>query len=311
MPSVEPDNKPSWADQVEDLDDDVDDVPTTSGSSKVDAHITLSDEELPPPEEVIDGDTKVITEYSINDEGKKVKIIRTYRVETRKASKTIARRKAWPKFGDSEYDGPGPNPSTTAICDDIFMTFVTNKEEALNDKEEDPMAKLKGTRIVQCRICKGDHWTTKCPYKDTLGPIQEELEKSDKPGEPGAAGAKGAEQAAPARAAGGKYVPPSLRGANRGPGESMAQRRDDQATIRVTNLSEDTRESDLQELFRPFGAISRIYLAKDKVTHQSKGFAFINFHRREDAARAITGVNGFGYDNLILNVEWARPSNQQ
>ncbi|XP_066293596.1 eukaryotic translation initiation factor 3 subunit G-like isoform X3 [Branchiostoma lanceolatum] len=293
MPSVEPDNKPSWADQVEDLDDDVDD-------------------ELPPPEEVIDGDTKIITEYSINDEGKKIKIIRTYRVETRKASKTIARRKAWPKFGESEYEGPGPNPSTTAICDDIFMTFVTNKEEALNEKEEDPMAKLKGTRIVQCRICKGDHWTTKCPYKDTLGPIQEELDKSDKPGEAGAAGASGAEgQAPPARAPGGKYVPPSLRGANRGPGESMQQRRDDQATIRVTNLSEDTRESDLQELFRPFGAISRIYLAKDKVTHQSKGFAFINFHRREDAARAITGVNGFGYDNLILNVEWARPSTQQ
>ena len=42
------------------------------------------------------------------------------------------------------------------------------------------------------------------------------------------------------------------------------------ATIRVTNLSEDTRETDLQELFRPFGNISRIYLAKDKVTGQSK-----------------------------------------
>lgn len=45
---------------------------------------------------------------------------------------------------------------------------------------------------------------------------------------------------------------------------------DDNATIRVTNLSEDTRETDLQELFRPFGAISRIYLAKDKNTGQSK-----------------------------------------
>ena len=29
--------------------------------------------------------------------------------------------------------------------------------------------------MVQCRICKGDHWTTKCPYKDTLGPTQKEL----------------------------------------------------------------------------------------------------------------------------------------
>lgn len=45
---------------------------------------------------------------------------------------------------------------------------------------------------------------------------------------------------------------------------------DDNATIRVTNLSEDTREEDLQELFRPFGGISRIYLAKDKNTGASK-----------------------------------------
>lgn len=45
---------------------------------------------------------------------------------------------------------------------------------------------------------------------------------------------------------------------------------DDNATIRVTNLSEDTREEDLQDLFRPFGGISRIYLAKDKNTGASK-----------------------------------------
>lgn len=51
---------------------------------------------------------------------------------------------------------------------------------------------------------------------------------------------------------------------------SLAYLADDNATIRVTNLSEDTRETDLQELFRPFGSISRIYLAKDKTTGQSK-----------------------------------------
>ncbi|XP_041282805.1 eukaryotic translation initiation factor 3 subunit G, partial [Onychostruthus taczanowskii] len=108
----------------------------------------------------------------------------------------------------------------------------------------------------------------------------------------------------------GKYVPPSLRDGASRRGESMQpnRRADDNATIRVTNLSEDTRETDLQELFRPFGSISRIYLAKDKTTGQSKGFAFISFHRREDAARAIAGVSGFGYDHLILNVEWAKPS---
>jgi translation initiation factor 3 subunit G len=28
-------------------------------------------------------------------------------------------------------------------------------------------------RKVQCRLCKGEHWTTKCPYKDNLQPFME------------------------------------------------------------------------------------------------------------------------------------------
>ena len=45
---------------------------------------------------------------------------------------------------------------------------------------------------------------------------------------------------------------------NRGPGESMSRTggsRDDLPTLRVTNLSEDTEESDLCELFGAFGRV--------------------------------------------------------
>jgi len=161
--------------------------------------------------------------------------------------------------------------------------------------------------MVRCRMCKEDHWTTHCPYKDTLRPLQESLKGDEKsPATPvgGSTPDKKADTTV-----GGKYVPPSLRDGGNRRGESMQPtRRDETATIRVTNLSEDTRESDLQDLFRPFGSIARIYLAKDKITGQSKGFAFINFHRREDAAKAIAAVSGFGYDHLILTVEWAKPS---
>ncbi|XP_073411809.1 eukaryotic translation initiation factor 3 subunit G isoform X2 [Dendrobates tinctorius] len=305
MPTGDYDSKPSWADQVEEEGEDVE--PLSPAVEKVHDH----DYVLDTPREVINGNIKTITEYKLDGDDKKIKIIRTFKIETRKASKVVARRKNWKKFGNSEFDPPGPNVATTTVSDDVLMTFITNKEDLNNQEEEDPMNKLKGQKIVSCRICKGDHWTTRCPYKDTLGPMQKELAEqlglstADKEKVPGA-------EPEPAQAPvskTGKYVPPSLRDGATRRGESMQpNRRDDNATIRVTNLSEDTRETDLQELFRPFGSISRIYLAKDKTTGQSKGFAFISFHRREDAARAIAGVSGFGYDHLILNVEWAKPS---
>ena len=83
---------------------------------------------------------------------------------------------------------------------------------------------------------------------------------------------------------------------------------EDTAAIRVSNLSESTQEADLQELFKPFGHIARIYLSKDKQTGQCKGFAFVHYYKKDDASKAIATLNGYGYDYLILNVEWAKPS---
>lgn len=73
-------------------------------------------------------------------------------------------------------------------------------------------------------------------------------------------------------------------------------------TLRVSNISEDTKEADLQELFEPFGSIYRIYLAKDKDTMQSRGFAFVSFNHRGDAEQAMKRLQGYGYDHLILKV---------
>lgn len=133
----------------------------------------------------------------------------------------------------------------------------------------------------------------------------------------------------------------------------------------------------MQELFSPFGPISRVYIAYDRDTGENRGFAFVNFvyryltyglentgllsatvanlagvvlqgnmvlcipdcykmlhsmlaihcmpvsrsmhpavvcmnnghvlFPREDAAKAIDKLDGYGYDNLILRVEWAQP----
>ena len=126
-----------------------------------------------------------------------------------------------------------------------------------------------------------------------------------------AAGAGGiAAGAAPGRVSG-AYVPPTMRaadGSRRMDLENIRMVRDDTAALRVSNLSDDVREDDLQELFRPFGPITRTYLAKDRETGFSRGFAFINFVRREDAQAAMDKLAGYGYDHLILQIEWAKPS---
>lgn len=267
---------------------------------------------LPTPTEEIIGNVKKLVEFKYDEEGKKLRITRIYNLETRKVAKSIAKRKLWKKFGNAINDNPnGPDTSTTYLGDDVFLSFTTNKED-LDEDKDDPLKKLKGQSLVKCRVCKGDHWTTKCPYKDSLQPLKE-IEEKEKQAENLDTNVMAAEIAAKTGGGPSKYVPPSLRAGTDGKerrGETMSSRRqtDEAATLRVTNLSEDAMESDIQELFRPFGPIARVYLAKDKVTNQSKGFAFVSYVKREDAARAVQSLNGFGYDHLILSVEWAKPS---
>lgn len=113
--------------------------------------------------------------------------------------------------------------------------------------------------------------------------------------------------AAPAASGPSKYVPPSMR--NRGPGESMSRpggARDDLPTLRVTNISEDTQENDLRELFGSFGRVARVYVGRDRDTGVGKGFAFVSFEDRAVALRAMEKMHGRGYDSLILNVQWSR-----
>jgi translation initiation factor 3 subunit G len=75
----------------------------------------------------------------------------------------------------------------------------------------------------------------------------------------------------------------------------------------VSNLSEDATESDLRDLFRRFGHTSGVFLVKDRQTFKSRGFAFVTFTERQDAQAALDKLNGHGYDNLIMAVEWAKP----
>ena len=66
-----------------------------------------------------------------------------------------------------------------------------------------------------------------------------------------------------------------------------------------------------QDLFSPFGQVSRVYIAADRETGESRGFGFVNFVYRADGQRAIDKLDGYGYDSLILRVEWAAPRGER
>lgn len=102
-----------------------------------------------------------------------------------------------------------------------------------------------------------------------------------------------------------------MRAGARGPGESMgrpggAGSRDDLPTLRVTNISEDTQENDLRDLFGTFGRVARVYVGRDRETGIGKGFAFVSFEDKSTAQKAMDKMHGRGYDSLILNVQWSR-----
>lgn len=182
----------------------------------------------------------------------------------------------------------------------IFILFDisgSKAEEAKASGDTTSQLGKAGAVLMVCRLClmKGDHWTSRCPQKDLLSlmdkPLTAETSTSTVAGTGNSA-----------------YVPPSMRaGAERRAAGSDMRRRNDENSVRVANLSEDTREPDLMELFSPFGAVTRAYVAIDQTTRMSRGFGFVNFASREDAQRAINKLDGYGYDNLILRVEWATP----
>lgn len=78
-------------------------------------------------------------------------------------------------------------------------------------------------------------------------------------------------------------------------------------SIFVGNISFQTTEGALRGLFEPFGQVTRIHIATDRETGQKRGFAFVEMANDEDAAKAITGLNGKEVDGRALRVNEATP----
>jgi RNA recognition motif-containing protein len=77
--------------------------------------------------------------------------------------------------------------------------------------------------------------------------------------------------------------------------------------IYVGSLSRDVKEDDLRTLFQEFGQVDTVTLIKDNFSGQPKGFGFIEMPNREEALKAIEGLNGKEVKGMAIVVNEARP----
>ena len=79
----------------------------------------------------------------------------------------------------------------------------------------------------------------------------------------------------------------------------------------VGNLSFETTENDLQDLFEPHGAVNEVHLMMDKMTGKSRGFAFVTIDDNAHASAAMSALNGKELNGRALNVNEARPREER
>jgi translation initiation factor 3 subunit G len=248
------------------------------------------DEELGTDYETpIDGNgIKERIRIAINSKGQKVKI--TTRIKVREVKqripKGVAARRLLPKFGDA-VEG---EVNVTLQSKDLIS--IEHPEDQLDADVSDPslsntlgdfMAKLE-QRKMERELDIDEVAKDSDVYKKAEG----EEETKD-----------------------GKYVPPGRRaGATVGTtaGFSISGKSSDgnENTLRVSNLTKSVTDDDLWELFHRFGGISRVSLPRG-IDKEPRGFAYISFYDRKSAELALDKLQGYGYDHLILKLEWAKP----
>jgi cold-inducible RNA-binding protein len=74
----------------------------------------------------------------------------------------------------------------------------------------------------------------------------------------------------------------------------------------VGNLSYNTTENQLQDMFAEHGPVTEVDLIMDRFSGRPRGFAFVTMETKEGADAAITALNGKNIDGRNLTVNEAR-----
>ena len=79
----------------------------------------------------------------------------------------------------------------------------------------------------------------------------------------------------------------------------------------VGNLSFNTTENDLQDLFAAHGTVIEANLMMDRATGKPRGFGFVTMSSADEAQKALTALNGKDVGGRALTVNVARPREER
>jgi RNA recognition motif-containing protein len=79
----------------------------------------------------------------------------------------------------------------------------------------------------------------------------------------------------------------------------------------VGNLSFESTENDLQDLFEQHGTVNEVHLLMDQFTNKSRGFAFVTMNDGGQANAAMSALNGRELNGRALTVNEARPREER
>lgn len=74
----------------------------------------------------------------------------------------------------------------------------------------------------------------------------------------------------------------------------------------VGNINYETNEDQLNQVFGEYGEVVSVNIVTDKISGRSRGFAFVEMAKDEEADSAMAGLNGKEIDGRKIKVNEAR-----
>jgi transformer-2 protein len=78
--------------------------------------------------------------------------------------------------------------------------------------------------------------------------------------------------------------------------------------VYIANLSPETKESELKDLFGKHGSIKDVRIVRDPFTKESRGFGFVTFENSDNATEAVKEINDTEVNGRKIRAEKARRS---